>query len=209
MNNCKANFQHFFLKFPAILTHGSASTIRIRIPKVSHNANPCRFGSMLLINRSRTSSRVLIFRSDSCQVPTANMKATGKEWTSSGPILEPEAKASLGKKKKGNVVGMKTPSGGTIRHDSDGEEDDGGTAAIPADFFDGGAAGSSSGQAAEDDATLPEGFFDDPVQDAKARGIEYKVGEANLPWGPEQKHRQMEVHCCLVPGILRRHFLKK
>ena len=79
------------------------------------------------------------------------MKATGKEWTSSGPILKPEAKASLGKKKKGNVVGMKTPSGGTIRHDSDGEEDDGGTAAIPADFFDGGAAGSSS----EGEAPLP------------------------------------------------------
>ena len=28
---------------------------------------------------------------------------------------------------------------------------------------------------AEDGTDLPEGFFDDPIQDAKARGIEYKV----------------------------------
>ena len=28
----------------------------------------------------------------------------------------------------------------------------------------------------DDKGDLPEGFFDDPIQDAKARGIEYKVG---------------------------------
>jgi len=70
---------------------------------------------------------------------------------------------------------MRTPSGGTIRHDSDEEEASG---PVPADFFDGGAgAGGSSGtaQGEGEDAALPEGFFDDPVQDAKARGIEYKV----------------------------------
>jgi hypothetical protein len=71
---------------------------------------------------------------------------------------------------------MRTPSGGTIRHDSDEEEASG--PGVPADFFDGGAgAGGSSGGTAQEgeDAALPEGFFDDPVQDAKARGIEYKV----------------------------------
>ena len=26
------------------------------------------------------------------------------------------------------------------------------------------------------DGEVPEGFFDDPIQDAKVRGIEYKVG---------------------------------
>ncbi len=72
---------------------------------------------------------------------------------------------------------MRTPSGGTIRHDSDEEEPSG---PVPADFFDSGAGAggtSSSGGAAQEgeDAALPEGFFDDPVQDAKARGIEYKV----------------------------------
>jgi hypothetical protein len=69
---------------------------------------------------------------------------------------------------------MRTPSGGTIRHDSDEEEASG---PVPADFFDSGAgAGGSGGTAQEgEDAALPEGFFDDPVQDAKARGIEYKV----------------------------------
>jgi len=29
----------------------------------------------------------------------------------------------------------------------------------------------------EDGTDLPEGFFDDPIQDAKARGIEYKVSK--------------------------------
>ena len=67
---------------------------------------------------------------------------------------------------------MRTPSGGTIRHDSDEEEASG---PVPADFFDAGAGGSSGAAQEGEDAALPEGFFDDPVQDAKARGIEYKV----------------------------------
>jgi hypothetical protein len=105
-------------------------------------------------------------------VPGAHPKATGKEWTSSAPILV----ASSKNKKQKNGGGMRTPSGGTIRHDSDEEEPSG---PVPADFFDGGAGASgSSGTAQEgEDAALPEGFFDDPVQDAKARGIEYKVNE--------------------------------
>jgi hypothetical protein len=113
-------------------------------------------------------------------VPGANAKATGKEWTSSAPVLRPEATAILGKKKKPSA-GLKTPSGGAIRHDSEGEEDEGGTGAVPADFFDqqGPSSGSRAAAAGEEEATLPEGFFDDPVQDAKARGIEYKVSKSD------------------------------
>jgi len=94
------------------------------------------------------------------------------EWTSSAPVLKPDlALAKAKKQKKGG--GMRTPSGGTIRHDSDEEE----SGAVPADFFDGDAAAAGSSRTAVEgeDASLPEGFFDDPVQDAKARGIEYKV----------------------------------
>ena len=51
---------------------------------------------------------------------------------------------------------------------------------IPADFFDSEAKPSSSAKATEEeeklpsDEALPEGFFDDPMKDAKARNIEYK-----------------------------------
>jgi hypothetical protein len=102
-------------------------------------------------------------------VPGAHPKATGKEWTSSAPIL-----VASSKNKKHKNGGMRTPSGGTIRHDSDEEEASG---PVPADFFDAGAGGSSGAAQEGEDAALPEGFFDDPVQDAKARGIEYKVNE--------------------------------
>ena len=72
---------------------------------------------------------------------------------------------------------MKTPSGGTISHSSDDE-----SGQVPSDFFDGkpeegggSAGGEGAGQLDAADTALPEGFFDDPVADAKARGIEYKV----------------------------------
>ena len=81
--------------------------------------------------------------------PAANSKATGKEWTSSAPVI--------------NKHSFKTPSGGVIKHLEEENE-------IPKDFFD-----SRKEAEPEEDQTLPEGFFDDPVQDAKARGIEYKV----------------------------------
>ncbi len=90
-------------------------------------------------------------------------------------MLRPEAAirraANQKTKKNKGRGGLKTPSGGTIRHDSDGEEEP-----VPADFFDSnGGSGPPAAAAVGEDATLPEGFFDDPVQDAKVRGIEYKV----------------------------------
>lgn len=39
---------------------------------------------------------------------------------------------------------------------------------------------------AENDAPLPEGFFDDPIQDAKARGIEYKVNGLDIRQGDDK-----------------------
>ena len=89
--------------------------------------------------------------------PGASPKATGKEWTSSAPTSLKQS--------------FKTPGGGAIHHLEEENR-------VPVDFFDaapveeGPAAGPS---AEEEDKSLPEGFFDDPVMDAKARGIEYKV----------------------------------
>ena len=56
------------------------------------------------------------------------------------------------------------------------------TSSIPDDFFDSKAKPSSTAKAPEEedeeklpsDEALPEGFFDDPMKDAKARNIEYK-----------------------------------
>jgi len=103
-------------------------------------------------------------------VPAASAKATGREWTSSEPILNkgaekkeksPKVKSPGAKEKSPRPALLRTPSGGAIGHDS--EEDD------------------SQDENTEDkttsDTTVPEGFFDDPVEDAKARGIEYKDPE--------------------------------
>ena len=50
---------------------------------------------------------------------------------------------------------------------------------IPSDFFDKGKddkpVKESEVEAEGGDDELPEGFFDDPLKDAKARGVEYKV----------------------------------
>ena len=79
----------------------------------------------------------------------ANAKATGKEWTSKAPELTIQPKS-------------KEPA----------KED------IPSDFFDNKDEMPPKDQSAEVDGggdELPEGFFDDPLKDAKARGVEYKV----------------------------------
>ena len=56
--------------------------------------------------------------------------------------------------------------------------------AIPSDFFDAKMSAPAPEEPvagpAENDAALPEGFFDDPIKDAKARGIEYKVLYCNI-----------------------------
>jgi len=109
--------------------------------------------------------------SPSSTIPAASTKASGQEWMSSEPVLNvavskkeksPKIKSPKGKDKSPRPALLRTPSGGAIGHDS--EEDD-----------------ESPGEGAEDpagsNATVPEGFFDDPIEDAKARGIEYKDPE--------------------------------
>merc|ERR1711874_630874 len=85
---------------------------------------------------------------------------------SSGPVLNKEAdkkekspkvKSPRAKEKSPRPALLRTPSGGAIGHDS--EEDE------------------SQDENTEDQTTVPEGFFDDPIEDAKARGIEYKDPE--------------------------------
>ena len=97
-------------------------------------------------------------------VPAANVKAKGTEWTSSGPVLSEEAVAAAQNKKEKSPQKtlLRTPSGGTINHLQEEMEVEVKAAPEP----------SSSHQEKGD---LPEGFFDDPVLDAKARGVEYKV----------------------------------
>jgi len=119
-------------------------------------------------------------------IPAANSKARGSEWTSSAPILNEAATAT----KKSEVAPTKTkvkspspqktlprtPSGGTINHLA--EEEDG---AAPA-----------SSEEQQGDSHLPEGFFDDPVVDARARGKEYKNPE-DIEWEAFKKEIAVEV----------------
>ena len=87
--------------------------------------------------------------------PKANSKASGNEWISSEPVL--------------NKHSFKTPAGGSIKHlEEEGE-------GVPSDFFDSKKGTEPPVIGPTEDVSLPEGFFDDPIQDAKARGIEYKV----------------------------------
>ena len=97
-------------------------------------------------------------------VPAANSKAKGTEWTSSAPVLTTAA-ADKEKSPKAKTL-LRTPSGGTINHLEE-ELGEGEAGAAPAK--------ESNTQPQEDRGDLPEGFFDDPVMDAKARGVEYKV----------------------------------
>ena len=97
-------------------------------------------------------------------VPAANSKAKGTEWTSSAPVLTSAAPAGDKEKSPKAKTLLRTPSGGTINHL---EEELGEAGAAPAK--------EANTQPQEDRGDLPEGFFDDPVMDAKARGVEYKV----------------------------------
>ena len=99
-------------------------------------------------------------------VPQANVKAKGTEWTSSGPVLNEEAVASSQSKKEKSPQKpslLRTPSGGAIDHlqEEMGEP----VKAIT----------QTQSVNINDKGDIPEGFFDDPVMDAKARGVEYKV----------------------------------
>ena len=109
-------------------------------------------------------------------LPAANVKATGSEWTSSGPVINTEALAAAGNKKEKSPQKtlLRTPSGGTINHLQ--EEMAELTPAV----------------SGADQGDLPEGFFDDPVMDAKARGVEYKDAE-QAEWDAFQKEIAVEV----------------
>ena len=99
-------------------------------------------------------------------VPAANSKAKGTEWTSSAPVLTTAAAAGDKEKSPKAKTLLRTPSGGTINHLEE-ELGEGEAGAAPAK--------EANTQPQEDRGDLPEGFFDDPVMDAKARGVEYKV----------------------------------
>lgn len=101
------------------------------------------------------------------KVASSSSKASGSEWTSSEPVLtitptpkekSPKQKSPKIKKTSPRPGLLRTPSGGAIGHDS--EEDD-----------------AAENEEEADSGAVPEGFFDDPVQDAKVRGLEYKDPE--------------------------------
>jgi len=137
---------------------------------------------------------------------SANDKATGKEWTSRAPVLTVPSGPKQKKEKSPSTQKtlLRTPSGGVMAHLEDEmpadffdkkstskEESE-----IPDDFFDkkSKAREESDKEKGEEDkeGDLPVGFFDDPIKDAKARGIEYKNPE-DLEWETFQKEIAAEV----------------
>ena len=113
----------------------------------------------------KNSSKVAPSAPPPSSVPAANSKAKGTEWTSKAPVLTETSvsvkEKSPKEKSPSTKTLLRTPSGGAIGHLQQDDE-------VPGDFFDG-------AEGSEKDKEIPEGFFDDPVMDAKARGIEYKV----------------------------------
>ena len=103
--------------------------------------------------------------SDKSTVPSANSKAKGTEWTSSAPVLNTNVQANKTEKQKSPQPKtlLRTPSGGTINHLQEELDDDTSKPGTPTPVHN------------QDKGDLPEGFFDDPVLDAKVRGVEYKV----------------------------------
>jgi len=106
------------------------------------------------------------------------------------PPAATPASSSSSSKPSDKSSKVRTPGGGTIKHLQDAND-------LPADFFESkkGAAGSTVAGPAEQeekDGEVPEGFFDDPIQDAKVRGIEYKNPE-DEEWEAFQKEIKVEV----------------
>ena len=122
----------------------------------------------------------VINNSSSTKSPAAaaNSKAKGTEWTSSAPVLNKRVE----EKSPPAKTLLRTPSGGTINHlEEDLAEEV--TKHKPVD---------TNITAADDRGDLPEGFFDDPVMDAKARGVEYKDAD-EAEWAAFQKEIAVEV----------------
>jgi len=110
------------------------------------------------------------------KTPSANVKAKGTEWTSSEPVLN----NATNKSPKSKAL-LRTPSGGTINHLEEdlGEEFKRQSKTEPPTV-------------SEDKGDIPEGFFDDPVLDAKARGVEYKDAD-EAEWEAFKKEIAVEV----------------
>lgn len=120
---------------------------------------------------------------------SANEKATGQEWTSRAPVLtvSPKNKEKSPKDKSPSNPHtlLRTPSGGVISHLKDDSEE----MKVAGDVSEN---TDIRVEDSEKDKSLPEGFFDDPVKDAKARGIEYKNPE-DMEWEAFQKEIAVEV----------------
>jgi len=106
---------------------------------------------------------------------SANSKAKGTEWISSAPVLIETGPAKKEKSPSAKTL-LRTPSGGAIDHLQQEEVD------VPDNVV----------VESEKDKDLPEGFFDDPVMDAKARGIEYKNPD-DAEWEAFKKEIAIEV----------------
>jgi len=122
--------------------------------------------------KSTTSASVTPVKSSE---PAANSKAKGTEWISSGPVLTETGPAKKEKSPSAKTL-LRTPSGGAIDHLQQEEMD------VPENVV----------IESEKDKDLPEGFFDDPVMDAKARGIEYKNPD-DAEWEAFKKEIAIEV----------------
>jgi len=132
----------------------------------------------------KNSSKSSASEDQSSKTPAANSKAKGTEWTSSAPVLTKTAgprPPSKEKSPQGKKL-LRTPSGGTINH----LEEEMGEEASPKPVTE---TPSSAGDKGGD---LPEGFFDDPVMDAKVRGVEYKDAD-EAEWAAFQKEIAVEV----------------
>jgi len=114
------------------------------------------------------------------KTPSANSKAKGTEWTSSAPVLNTNATTNKTEKQKSPQPKtlLRTPSGGAINHLQEELEDETSKPAAPLQN--------------QDKGDLPAGFFDDPVLDAKARGVEYKDAD-EAEWEAFQKEIAVEV----------------
>jgi len=132
----------------------------------------------------KNSSKSSASEDQSSKTPAANSKAKGTEWTSSAPVLTKTAGPHPPSKEKSPQAKklLRTPSGGTINH----LEEEMGEEASPKPVTE---APSSTGDKGGD---LPEGFFDDPVMDAKVRGVEYKDAD-EAEWAAFQKEIAVEV----------------
>jgi len=131
----------------------------------------------------KNSSKTPGTEDQSSKTPAANSKAKGTEWTSSAPVLTKTAGPQPPPKEKSPQAKklLRTPSGGTINH----LEEEMGEADSPKPVTEAPSGGQDKGD-------LPEGFFDDPVMDAKVRGVEYKDAD-EAEWAAFQKEIAVEV----------------